>query len=436
MLNGIETFSSLKKDQKVAVGLLSIGTFLEYFDLMLYIHMAVLLNTLFFPESDPYVASIITAFSFCSTFLLRPFGALIFGYIGDNFGRKNTVVITTFLMSASCLVMATLPTYAEIGYSAAILVTICRIVQGMSSMGEKVGAELYITESTKPPARYPLVASVNVLSSVGATAALAIASIFTMYNLNWRMAFWFGAGIALIGSVARTALRETPEFVDAKRRVAENIKELGGNLELAKAKAVWKEKVPFKTTISYFFLQCARPVCFYFVYVHCSNILTHTFHYSPEQVINHNLLVSIVDLCGLTFFMYLSYYVYPLKIVKIIAIIFTLSLVFVSYGLANISSPFQLMLVQCFFVVFAIDTSPAAPIFLIHIPVFKRFTYSTFLYAVSRALMYFVTAFAFVYFTDKYNNYGLLIIMIPVIIGFFYALFHFEKLEKEAGNYY
>src|SRR5574343_1713793 len=106
---------SLTREQKQAIGLLSIGTFLEYFDLMLYVHMAVLLNELFFPKTDAHTAMLITAFSFCSTYVLRPIGALIFGYIGDNIGRKATVIITTFMMAISCVIMANLPTYEQIG---------------------------------------------------------------------------------------------------------------------------------------------------------------------------------------------------------------------------------------------------------------------------------------------------------------------------------
>ncbi|WP_425360265.1 MULTISPECIES: MFS transporter [unclassified Candidatus Tisiphia] len=120
--------TTLTKEQKEAVGLLSIGTFLEYFDLMLYVHMAVLLNELFFPKTDPHTATILSGAAFCSTYLLRPFGAVIFGWIGDNIGRKATVIITTFMMSLSCLVMANLPTYEKIGVSAAWLITICRIL--------------------------------------------------------------------------------------------------------------------------------------------------------------------------------------------------------------------------------------------------------------------------------------------------------------------
>jgi len=97
-------FSALKREQREAIGLLQMGTFLEYFDLMLYIHMAVLLNDLFFPKTDPHTAALLTAFSFCSIYVLRPLGALLFGYIGDNIGRKTTVIITTTIMSLSCIV--------------------------------------------------------------------------------------------------------------------------------------------------------------------------------------------------------------------------------------------------------------------------------------------------------------------------------------------
>jgi len=153
--------TKLTREQREAVGLLSIGTFLEYFDLMLYVHMAVLLNELFFPKTDPYTSSLLTAFAFCSTYVLRPVGALIFGWIGDRIGRKFVVIITTAMMGISCFVMSIVPTYAQIGIVASYLVTVCRIVQGFSSLGEIVGAEIYLTEFIKPPKRYAAVAFVG-----------------------------------------------------------------------------------------------------------------------------------------------------------------------------------------------------------------------------------------------------------------------------------
>ena len=429
--------TSLTREQKEAVGLLSIGTFLEYFDLMLYVHMAVLLNELFFPKTDPFTASLLSAFAFCSTHILRPFGALIFGYIGDKIGRKSTVIMTTFLMAFSCVTIATLPTYEQIGTTAAWLVTVCRILQGLSSMGEKVGAELYLTESVDRPLCYPIVSMVNIFSGLGASVALAIASVFTIYNLNWRIAFWIGAVIALIGTTARTALRESRDFVDAKKWAKESIEEFGETFtEVIKNNPIWSEKIDFRTMIAYFLLQCTRPTMFYFIYIHCSNILSTTFGYTAEQIINHNLIVSIVDLLGAIFIVYLSYFIYPLKIIKAIIGIFTIALLFTSYLLQNIHDPLDLLLLQCFFCLVVIDTSPGTPIFLIHIPIFKRFTYSSFIYALSRTLMYFITAFGFVYCTDKFGHFGLLIIMLPIIIGFTYGVLHFEKLEKKVGIYY
>ncbi len=85
--------------------------------------------------------------------------------------------------------MANLPTYAQVGDSAAWIVTICRIVQGISSMGERVGAELYLTESVVVPKRFSAVAFVEVCVSLGLTVAPGVATLVTSYSFNWRIAF-------------------------------------------------------------------------------------------------------------------------------------------------------------------------------------------------------------------------------------------------------
>jgi len=431
--------SGLNKEQKEAVGLLSIGTFLEYFDLMLYVHMAVLLNDLFFSTSDPSRASFLSALAFCSTFVFRPIGALVIGRIGDHYGRKVTVIITTFMMSICCITMANLPTYEQIGIAAAWVVTICRIIQGMSSMEEVVGAELYLTESIPLPARYPVVTSITIFSALGGSAALGIATLTTMYGWNWRMAFWVGAGVALIGSVARTALRETPEFVDAKRQLK---KELSGALDKGyvneqklKNNIIWNKKINPKTALAYFLIQCARPVCFYFTYIYCGNVLKTLFNYTSEQIIRHSFMLSLIDLLGIIIITYLSSKIYPLKILRFKIVLFSIAILFVPYFLQNLTLPIHLFLLQSFIVLFAVDSSPAAAIFYKYFPVLKRFTYAGFMYASSRAIIYIITSFGLVYLVEKYSNWGILIIMIPVVAGFSFALSHFIKLEKEAGNY-
>ena len=294
-------FSSLNRQQKEAVGLLQVGTFLEYFDLMLYVHMAVLLNELFFPKTDPHTASLLMAFAFFSTYALRPFGALLFGYIGDHIGRKSTVILTTMMMALSCIIMATLPTYSQIGIAAAWLVTGCRIAQGLSSMGEIIGAEVYTTEIVKPPAQYPMVSCVAVASQFGAAFALGVASLVTHFGFNWRNAFWIGAAIAVVGSVARTRLRETPEFLKKRQKIQEmvEIQSKGSSNKIIGAiktqKLINHEKMDRKTFWAYIAATPGWPLSFYLTYMYFNQTLKVDYGYTSEDVIFHNFLLSIVS---------------------------------------------------------------------------------------------------------------------------------------------
>jgi len=433
--NKADTQHSLTREQKQAVGLLSIGTFLEYFDLMLYVHMAVLLNELFFPKTDPFTDSIITAAVFCSTFIFRPLGAVIFGYIGDNIGRKHTVIITTAMMSVSCLIMANLPTYAQIGISATWLITICRIVQGISSMGEIIGADLYLTESIKPPKQYPAVAILESCSVLGGFGALCIATLVTSYEFNWRIAFWIGAGIALVGAIARTALRETPEFADAKRQLAKNLQNAKIDKKRLKDVSILNKKMDKKIGLAFFCADCAWPIGFYLTYIHCGAILKNSFGYSPDQIIHQNLLVSVVELIGAFILIYLSSRIYPIKILKIKLFMFSIFVLALPYLLYSAKTPLDIFLIQSFVMLFGCFMNPAFPIFYKHLPVFKRFTYASLSFSFSRAAMYIITSFGIIYLNEYFGHWGLWFILIPTTIGFGLGVYHFEKLERAEGNY-
>jgi MHS family proline/betaine transporter-like MFS transporter len=429
-----ETYSSLNSQKKEAIGLLSIGTFLEYFDLLLYVHMSVLLNELFFPKTDPHTTALLTAFAFCSSYVLRPFGALVFGYLGDHIGRKSTVIITTMMMSLSCFTMANLPTYEQIGITAAYLVTACRIVQGISSMGEVIGADLYITEITKPPIQYPAVTLIAVFGVLGGTCALGVASLVTSVGFNWRSAFWFGALVAIVGAVARTRMRETPDFADAKRRIKSAMIKSDHDPSILNTNVIWNEKVNTKTAVALFMIECSWPICFYFAYMYCGTILKNTFHFTPEEVIHQNFVVSMIQLFSWFVLAYLSYKIYPLKIIKVRLAVFMLFVLICPYLFSHLTSPFQIMFIQTVIVVFGFMGTPAIPIFYKHFPVFKRFTYATFAYALSRAVVYVITSFGLVYFSEFFGHRVILIVMIPTAIAFIYAIRHFEELEKEAQH--
>ncbi len=418
----LSILSSLSREQKETVGLLQIGTFLEYFDLMLYVHMAVVLNDLFFPKTDPHTAALLSAFAFCSTYVLRPIGALAFGYIGDNIGRKPTVIITTMMMAISCIIMANLPTYAEIGIAAAWLVTGCRITQGLSSMGEIMGAEIYVTEVTKPPVQYPAVAFVGVAAYAGTVIALAIASLVTHFTFNWRIAFWVGACIAVIGSIARTRLRETPEFLQKRHQ---------RNSDKNKSLVFIPEKMKIKTFWAYFIVYCGWPLSFYLAYMYFNPILKDTFHYTSGEIILHNFYLSIISLISIIFLGILSYKIHPLKIIKVRGQLFLLLVFAIPFVIIHATHSAYIFSLQVAILTFTLSPIPAVSVFIKYIPTLKRFTAASFVYALSRALMYIITSFSLVYITDFCGYYGLWLIMFPVTISFLWGINHFEKLEEE-----
>ncbi|ABE04886.1 MFS transporter [Rickettsia bellii] len=433
MLGYAKEQTTLTREQKEAAGILSTATFLEYFDLMLYVHLAVLLNELFFPKYEPSVTSFLSAFTFCSTFIFRPLGAYIFGRIGDKLGRKSTVIMTTTLMALSCVVMANAPTYEQIGYFAAVLITVCRAVQGMASVGEIVGAELYLTEITKPPVQYPFVSFIAVASVIGTTAALAVASLVTTHGLNWRIAFWIGAAIAVIGGYARTKLRETPDFVNASARLLRRYEKINLDTKALKHDEIFNQKPSRKTTIYFFIMSCAWPICFYYTYITCGEVLKNSFGYSASQVIHHNFIISMFHLATLSLICFLSYKIYPLKILRVKLALLFIFILSSPYLLGNVTTPIQLLLIQICIISCSFDTVPAVSIFFRHFPVFKRFTYSSMIYAISRALMYVITSFGIIYITKYFGQYGLFIVMVPLLVTCMFGLNHFQELEKKAG---
>lgn len=427
---------NLTKKQKEAIGLLSLGTFLEYFDLMLYVHMAVVLNDLFFPKTTNYNdAQLLSSFAFCSTYVLRPFGALILGYIGDQIGRKVTVIITTVMMALTCLAMANLPTYAQIGITASWLITICRVIQGLSSMGEMIGAQLYLTETIKPPKRYFMVAIVVVASAFGGLAALLVATIVTLYGSNWRLAFLFGTCIALVGFMARLTLRESAEYANAKERVKLAFI-ANGYKNVPKNNYLLNEKVNKWTVVAYFIMESVSPIYFYLNYIYCGNFLKSNFGYTSEQVISHNLILGIFNLINAIILTILCYRMHPLKILKIKLFLFIPFMLAFPVFLDNVNNSQELLILQIFFLFLCCTAFPANPSMFIQFPVFKRFTCTTFTFAISKAAMYAAPAFGLTYITKYFGNLGLLLILIPINIAYILARNYFEILENQAGRFH
>jgi MFS family permease len=429
-------FTNLSAAQKQTIRLLSIGTFLEYFDLFLYAHMAVLLNDLFFPPTDSNSQSLLVAFGFCSSFVFRPFGAWLLGYVGDKYGRKVTIVFTTLVTGITCFIMAFLPTYAQIGMWATWAILVCRMLQGFASMGEIVGAQLLLTETIPLPSKFPLVGLINVFADMGATFAIAISVLATSYKFNWRIAFMIGACIAVIGTVARKSLRESPEFADASKRLKRIFRSLRQDPNLVKETPFYNEPVKLKTVLAYFLIKCGGPTFLYLAFFYSVNILKTSFNYNSHQILIHNLLLSITQMFGWSILRtYLSSKIHPLKILIFVWMMSSIFVPFLPWLLKHIIAPWQLFIIQSCIVIFQPTDLPGLPIFFKNFPVYRRFSAASFWYAMSGAIVFTMTSFGLTYLIAHFGYWGLLFLMVPVLIGYGYGLHHFIKLEKAAGRY-
>ncbi len=423
----------LNKQQKEAVALLSIGTFLEYFDLMLYIHMAVLLNELFFPQTNPLTAQLITALTFSSTYLMRPVGGIVIGWIGDQLGRKSTIMLTMSLMACSCIIMANLPTYAEIGITASIVMVLCRMAQGFSSSCESIGAQIYLTEMFKPPQRYIYNQIIDISIRVGGLFALSVASFAISISLNWRFAFWFGAIIAVIGLIARTRLRETPEFANYKSRMKNKFKKIK---ILKKNFLKYEEKIDKKAVLAYFLLSFVFPVGLYTSFIYCGSFMKSHLGFTAEQVINQNLKVTFLLVLASVLIAYLVKKYHPLKIAQVTLIFFIIFLPFAPYCFNNISNSFSMLLLQLVFLYFVLnpDGSLSTALFK-HFPVSKRFRIIAITFGISCPLSTITVSLSLIPLTNYFGYYGIWVIFLPVVIGYFWAIQYLRKLEIKKGSY-
>ena len=411
----------LTRRQKEAIGILQIGTFLEYFDLLLYVHMAVLLNELFFPQTDPHTQALLTAFAFCSIYIMAPVGALVFGYVGDRFGRKIVIIITTSMMAASCLILANLPTYSQIGITSTYMITLCRMLQGMAASSEATGAQIFITEITKPPVQYVAVSTIGISSSIGACTALGLASLVTSSQMGWRTAFLIGALVAVVGAIARFRLFETPEFMQMQMKRKEN--------KIIKQESVVEDKIAKKTLLAYFLIYCGCPLTFYLAFMYFAPVLKN-FGYTSEKIIVHNFVLCIIATMISTMFATMGYRMHPLKILRARGVGTLVLAVILPMAMVNVSSPPDIFFLQMLILLVGLEPMPADAIFIKYFPVLQRFKYVGLLGSLRMVVMFTGTSFGFVYLNESIGHWGLLVIMVPVTLGFLWGVNHFRKMEK------
>ena len=200
------------------MALAGLSTIVEWYDFTLYLYFSTVLARVFFGIGPQSLTE--TLGGFAIAYLMRPVGALVFGHFGDRFGRRMTMLGSMALMTGAMLATAMLPTYAQIGPLACVLLIILRCLMSFSVGGEYTGVVAYLMEGAKDKRRGLITSCASAASEIGALLAAAAAALAvwavpeeSLVTWGWRLPFLFGAALAGLVLITRATLEETPEFL-------------------------------------------------------------------------------------------------------------------------------------------------------------------------------------------------------------------------------
>ncbi|MGS5041105.1 MFS transporter [Staphylococcus saprophyticus] len=273
------------KAAKKTVFATGIGNAMEWFDFGLYSYLAVILGQNFFSSvENDQLKTIFTFATFAIAFLLRPVGGIIFGIIGDKYGRKVVLTTTIIMMAFSTLIIGLLPTYDQIGVWAPILLLLGRVLQGFSTGGEYAGAMVYVAESSPDRKRNTLGCGLEIGTLSGYIAASVLSGLLffflsddQMATWGWRIPFILGLFLGIFGFYLRRKLEESPVY--------EN--------ELASKPK--RDNIGFLTIVRYYYKDII--VCFVAVaFFNCTNYMLTSYmpSYLQEIVKLDSTTVSVL----------------------------------------------------------------------------------------------------------------------------------------------
>ncbi|MCB9345666.1 MAG: MFS transporter [Lewinellaceae bacterium] len=289
------TISHNSKTRTATVAAGIIGNVMEWYDFAVYGFFASTLGQLFFPAEDD-TSSLIASFgAFAAGFLMRPVGGAFFGYIGDRIGRKRALNLSVLMMAVPTFLIGVMPTHAEIGVTASVLLVVLRMLQGLSVGGEYTSSVVYLAESA-PAGKRGLFASTSLLGAtggilLGSMLSTLLSKVLTAEELGtwgWRIPFILGVMVAGVGFLIR---RHMPETLSVKKKVENPLRELLRN---------WRQLLQVSG------LNLITAVGFYGIFVFSVTWLIKYVHEARTVALEINTTGLLVFLGGVPFFAWLS----------------------------------------------------------------------------------------------------------------------------------
>ena len=294
-----ETQTSSPSYRKVAIAA-CFGTFLEWYDFLTFATLAVVFAPLFFPSSDPSTALLASLATFGVGMVVRPIGAAIFGSIGDRIGRRPVFMITITLMGIATVCVGFLPTYAQVGIWAPILLVSLRLLQGLSAGGEIGGSAVYLTEHAGNSNRGFKTSFLQLMGPLGILVSTLQIALLQTYltqeeflSWGWRVPFWVSLILLLIAFKARMALEETPVYLQLSKTESQSKSPLRDNLKDPETRK--------RMFLLFFCISAGGAVLFFCVQVYSSIFLKTTVKLSP-QIVDQLSVYATVALLPFTVF--------------------------------------------------------------------------------------------------------------------------------------
>lgn len=201
----------------------SLGTLIEWYDFYIYGALAPIIALQFFPSENPTAAFLAALATFAAGFVVRPFGALVFGRLGDLVGRKHTFLVTLLLMGISTFAIGFVPSYKEIGFAAPCIILALRLIQGLALGGEYGGAATYVAEHAPANRRGYYTSYIQTTATLGLFLSLGVILVTkstlgdaAFNDWGWRVPFWASIVMVLVSVYIRLKMAESPLFSKIK----------------------------------------------------------------------------------------------------------------------------------------------------------------------------------------------------------------------------